>query len=172
MRYLSFGLLSVAFAACAAPQYAERLPAQSAPAMPLANAAPLGGSVRPVRAAPMNEAATSAWLDQQIDQNRYVPPPPPPPPPVERVEVERVVEQPVYVQERVVYADGYYQPYYYGGYYGRPYEYRSHRSTTFPLHTALGAGLGAVIGHQSGHRGRGAWIGGGLGLLFDLNSRW
>ena len=166
MRYLSFGLLSVAFAACAAPHYAERMPVQSAPAMPLANAAPLGGAVRPVRPASMDEAATSAWLDQQIDQNRYVPPPPPPPPPVERVEVERIVEQPVYVQERVVYADGYYQPYYYGS-----YQRRSHYSS-FPLNTALGAGVGAIIGHQSGHRGRGAWIGGGLGLLFDLNSRW
>ena len=32
-------------------------------------------------------------------------------------------------------------------------------------------GLGAIIGHQSGHRDEGAAIGAGIGLLFDL-ARW
>ena len=41
----------------------------------------------------------------------------------------------------------------------------------FPVHTALGAGIGAIIGHQSGDRAEGAWIGGSLGLLLDLG-RW
>ena len=37
----------------------------------------------------------------------------------------------------------------------------------FPLgSTLVGAGLGAIIGHQSGNRDRGAAIGAGLGLLF------
>lgn len=49
--------------------------------------------------------------------------------------------------------------------------YRAGRPTRFPVNTAIGAGVGAIIGNQRGHRGRGALIGGGVGLLFDLN-RW
>ena len=45
------------------------------------------------------------------------------------------------------------------------------RGTRFPVNTVVGAGVGAVIGHQRGRRDRGALIGAGLGLLFDLN-RW
>jgi hypothetical protein len=176
MRAFLLAVLTLSFAACSTPQYAERMPIRPAPSMPLAPTAqqmaqPVAPSPAP-QAAPLDDAATKAWLDQQIDQNRYVPPPPPPPP----VQVvERVVERPVYVRERVAYEsypsygyDGYYsyQPYYYGSYQRRSYH------STFPLNTALGAGVGAIIGHQSGHRGRGAWIGGGLGLLLDLNSRW
>jgi hypothetical protein len=63
-----------------------------------------------------------------------------------------------------------YGSYGYHGYY-EPYGYRRARRSTFPVNTLLGAGLGAVIGHQSGRRDRGALIGGGLGLLFDL-PRW
>ncbi|MCA8964540.1 MAG: glycine zipper family protein [Planctomycetes bacterium] len=44
-------------------------------------------------------------------------------------------------------------------------------TTRFPVNTAVGAGLGAIIGHQSGHRDEGAAIGAGIGLLFDL-ARW
>lgn len=43
--------------------------------------------------------------------------------------------------------------------------------TPFPINTAIGAGLGAIIGNQSGHSERGAWIGSGIGLLFDIG-RW
>ena len=43
--------------------------------------------------------------------------------------------------------------------------------TPFPINTALGAGLGAIIGNQSGHSERGAWIGSGVGLLLDIG-RW
>jgi hypothetical protein len=45
------------------------------------------------------------------------------------------------------------------------------RPLPFPFHTVLGAGIGAVIGHQSGQRSAGAWIGGGIGLALDLQ-RW
>lgn len=45
------------------------------------------------------------------------------------------------------------------------------RRDWFPVHTLVGAGIGAVIGHQHGHRNRGAWIGAHTGLLFDL-ARW
>jgi Glycine-zipper domain len=55
---------------------------------------------------------------------------------------------------------------------GDRYRYRERRAGWFPVGTVVGAGVGAVIGNQSGRRGRGAWIGGGLGLLFDLNRTW
>lgn len=45
------------------------------------------------------------------------------------------------------------------------------RGTRFPVNTVVGAGVGAIIGHQRGRRDRGALIGGGVGLLLDL-SRW
>lgn len=48
---------------------------------------------------------------------------------------------------------------------------RRWREPFFPVNTALGAGVGAILGHQSRHRGRGALIGGSLGLLLDLD-RW
>ncbi len=48
---------------------------------------------------------------------------------------------------------------------------RSRRPTAFPINTAVGAGIGAVIGNQRGRSRQGAWIGAGVGLLFDLG-RW
>jgi len=48
---------------------------------------------------------------------------------------------------------------------------RRHREPWFPVNTAVGAGVGAIIGHQSGRRGRGALIGGSVGLLLDM-TRW
>lgn len=41
----------------------------------------------------------------------------------------------------------------------------------FPVGTLIGAGAGRVIGRHHGHASRGAWIGAGVGLLFDLQ-RW
>jgi hypothetical protein len=148
-------------AACAGPQFAERT-------RPIAPAAPATGARPEQRSAtPIDEQATRAWLDQAIERAPRVEPPVP----IVRVErVEHVVERPVYVREPL---DPYWHQYDYGGYAypaSRPYDY--HRRTTFPAGTVLGAGLGAIIGHQSGHRGRGAWIGGSLGYLFDLGSRW
>jgi hypothetical protein len=48
---------------------------------------------------------------------------------------------------------------------------RLRQPNRFPVNTAIGAGIGAIIGHRRGGRGRGALIGGGIGLLFDLG-RW
>ncbi|MFK7738866.1 MAG: hypothetical protein AB8H80_00985 [Planctomycetota bacterium] len=45
------------------------------------------------------------------------------------------------------------------------------RGNAFPVNTAIGAGIGAIVGHQRGRRGRGALVGSGIGLLFDL-ARW
>ncbi len=55
--------------------------------------------------------------------------------------------------------------------YRSSYRHRSYRRSRFPVNTVVGAGIGAIIGHQRGRRDRGALIGGGVGLLFDLN-RW
>jgi len=172
MRSFAVMFVGAALAGCAAPQFAERLPVRPAPALPLAPVVPEHQEPRPAQPAlpVQDDAATRAWLEQEIERNRYVPPPPP-------VEVvERVVERPVYVRDpdqgyRAYHAAPYYG--YYDGYYDGYGRYdRRYSHNTFPLHTALGAGIGAVIGHQSGHRGRGAWIGSGLGLLIDLGSHW
>ena len=163
MRAFLLGLSLFPLAACSSPEYAMRVPQSPAPAMPLApTTAPRPAP--PAIAPATDEAATRAWLDQEIERNRYVPPPPP----VEEREpvadagrISQVVSDPRY--------DPYYQPYYR---YGPRYESPPSRGTTFPLNTAVGAGIGAIIGHQSGHRGQGAWIGGSLGLLMDLSSHW
>jgi hypothetical protein len=124
--------------------------------------------VRPGAAAASDDA-TDRWLSEQIhdriaEQRReeearsnaeaY------------RQAVEREREQ-AEMRERVVEREVYYgnpygrSRYGYGG-------YGTHRSYGFfPWNTLLYGGLGAVIGHQSGHRDRGLAIGAGVGLLFD-----
>ena len=136
-------------AACAGPRYAERTgPVPPAPPAPVTTAPPV--------IAPVNEEATRAWLDREIELAPRVEPPEP----IVQV-VERTVERPVYVNDDRRYRYPHYDPYY------RP----RYRHSTFPINTALGAGIGAIIGHQDGHRGRGAWIGGSIGYLFDA-ARW
>ena len=110
------------------------------------------------------EPETKRFLDSEIE--RKTPPPEPPP-----------EEQQVRYIQRTVYVDGPYgRRYYYGyPYYGeRHVHYGRYPRSTFPVNTVLGAGIGAVIGNQHRHRAaRGAWIGGGIGLLLDLASgRW
>lgn len=53
------------------------------------------------------------------------------------------------------------------------YDYERHRrrGTWFPVHTVIGAGIGAAIGRHHGHTRRGIWIGAHTGLLFDA-ARW
>jgi len=157
MRGFLLGLSIVSFAACSSPEYARRMPHSPAPAMPLARTSP-PPSALPSGAPSTDEAATRAWLDEEIERHRYVPPP------VE--ESEPVADAARTVQ---VGSDPRYDPYYQ---YGPRYESPPSHGTTFPLNTVVGAGLGAVIGHQSGNRGQGAWIGGSLGLLVDLTSHW
>jgi hypothetical protein len=101
----------------------------------------------------MSEAATRAYLDRAIEQRRLAQPVTPP---------TVVIERPVEVTQYPPVYD--YDPY---------WQYRQSPTTrrarsTFPWNTAVGAGLGAIIGHQSGRRDRGAAIGAGIGLLFDL----
>lgn len=78
--------------------------------------------------------------------------------PVEVVREVPVAGEPVYVGTRG-YRDWY------------DYDRARRRGPWFPVHTVVGAGVGAIIGHQHGHRGRGAWIGAHTGLLLDL-ARW
>lgn len=92
--------------------------------------------------------------------------------------VVHVVETPVYVEVPPagdVADEGSYTPRYaeYVGYYRDvDRRHRRWREPFFPVHTAVGAGIGAIIGHQSGHRGRGALIGGSIGLARDLGRWW
>jgi hypothetical protein len=62
--------------------------------------------------------------------------------------------------------------YYHDDWQPERYRYQERRRGFFPVGTAVGAGVGAVIGNQSGRRGRGAAIGAGLGLLFDITRAW
>lgn len=46
------------------------------------------------------------------------------------------------------------------------------RRVHVPVGTLVGAGIGSAIGRHHGHRSRGAWIGAGIGLLFDRQRPW
>lgn len=85
----------------------------------------------------------------------------------------QVVEVPVEVQvERQAPVAG--EPVYVGVHGYRDwydYDRARRRGTWFPVNTVVGAGIGAVIGNQHGHRGRGALIGAHAGLLLDV-ARW
>ena len=60
-----------------------------------------------------------------------------------------------------------------GGVVYTPSAYERYRTRhRFPINTVIGAGVGAVIGNQRGRRSRGAWIGGSIGLMFDLMRGW
>lgn len=152
-------------AACTAPRHVERAPLVP----PLSLDVPRADLVR--------EQAGRAAADlsppvrrEEASLPRYETPP------TYRT-VVHVVETPVYV-EVPVQADApealAYDPYYAGyvDYYRGDYRGRRHsREPFFPINTAIGAGIGAIIGNQSRNRDRGALIGGSLGLLMDLD-RW
>jgi len=90
----------------------------------------------------------------------------------DRVIVQTIeVEVPVY-RDRPQFDDG--QDFVSYGYSPAPrYGYPTwRRRSTFPINTAIGAGVGAIIGHQRGRRDRGALIGGSVGLMFDLMRGW
>ncbi|MHC5064643.1 MAG: glycine zipper family protein [Planctomycetota bacterium] len=121
---------------------------QGAPAVKRATVPPanLPPAVVSVRDQPVyeNEEATQDFLQLQIDRSTEVKPPEEP--------AVRAFERTVYVDQ---YGDS------------RPSPVRR---STFPIQTAIGAGVGAIIGHQSGDRGEGAAIGAGVGLLLDFMS--
>jgi hypothetical protein len=190
-RILILSLLS--FAACQGPNYASRpeLPPRIATAPPV-TAPPAAAPTAPVtadnpqtqqwlqqeidRATPpapahytppingtTNEQATQQWLQQQIEERNAHNPEQPPAPIYQTVEHTTYVDRPVYYDRRYPdqHYDDYGQPAYGNPYYGHP--------GTFPVHTAIGAGMGAIIGNQFHHQsGQGAAIGAGVGLLLDL----
>ncbi|MCK5944781.1 MAG: glycine zipper family protein [Planctomycetes bacterium] len=162
-------LLALSLAACAAPKV---LPRQSlAPAVaPPSHAFVDRDRVR-VEAAERSTPVPSTPAPSMPEHNAARPGPRPEPPVyrtvVETVEVERVVEV-----EAPRWRD--YGGYDYDVYLDGRRSYRRRGTTPFPVNTAIGAGVGAIIGHQRGRRGRGALIGSGIGLLLDLDrwSRW
>jgi hypothetical protein len=194
-RILILSLLS--FAACQGPSYASRpeLPPRIVATPPAAatSGEATGAPTAPVtadnpqtqqwlqqeidRAAPpapahftppvngtTNEQATQQWLQQQIEERNARNPEQPPAPIYQTVEHTTYVDRPVYSQDQNYDDRG--QPVYGSPYYGNPYY--GHPST-FPVHTAIGAGMGAIIGNQFHHQsGQGAAIGAGVGLLLDL----
>ncbi len=107
-------------------------------------------------AAPVDEEATDRYLERMLERGRLADPikEPPPPPPAP------YATAPIRLHERYWFLDesGEYRP--------RP------RPPRLPLAgTLLGAGIGAIIGHQSGRRDKGAAIGAGIGLLLDAARR-
>jgi len=141
-------------------------PAQQSPAQQQSPPPVVQPQAPPQPAQQTNEEATRAWLDRTIEERRNANPPVP----MQQQPVERTVyvERP-YPEGGASYGYGYdqggqpvYGPYSSPGYGANPYG-------SFPIHTALGAGMGAVIGNQFHHQsGRGAAIGAGVGLLLDL----
>jgi len=93
--------------------------------------------------------------------------------PIYRTVVE-VVEVPVEVRSEPQQSSGG-QPLSYVDPYDDYLRYREssqpRRGSWVPVNTLVGAGIGAIIGNQSGDSDQGALIGGGIGLLMDL-TRW
>ena len=130
-------ILAVAFmAGCAA---APQQPKPVIPPLHTEQSAPT------YRVPPTDDAASQAFLDQEIERKGRPPEPPPAPP----------------IGGEMVYRDRYVVP---QGYYEDP-------AAAFPWSTAYGASIGALIGYGSDHTGKGAAIGAGIGFLFDLG-RW
>ncbi|MCC6672347.1 MAG: hypothetical protein IT458_14890 [Planctomycetes bacterium] len=97
-----------------------------------------------------DEEATRRFLDEEIRRKQVVAEPPP-----------------VRVQERVVYVERPYETVAY------PQQGRSSGAAAFPWNTAIGAGVGAIIGNNTcgSSSAEGALIGGSIGLMMDL-ARW
>lgn len=89
-----------------------------------------------------DEEATRAFLELQMETAPQARDPEPEPQPAPEV--------------RTVYVDTYQR------------EASRYRQVGFPWNAAVGAGIGAIIGHQSDNRDEGALIGAGVGLLVDL----
>ena len=165
MRILTMMMVAMAAAACASPQPLPR--ARLAPPLQLEPPAVIVGreEAEAVRAdrdqSPPVPLRAEPYFDGD-DSNAA--------PPTYRTIVE-TVEVVVEVSGQVVSVSSgrRYSTYDDDLYHRR--SYRAGRPSRFPVNTAVGAGIGAIIGHQSGRRDRGALIGGGIGLLFDL-SRW
>ncbi|MFN3244396.1 MAG: glycine zipper family protein [Planctomycetota bacterium] len=168
-------LIALVATACAGPAPLPRQPLAPAAAPTTGPAGEDGlvergfferGRVRAEAAERLTPAAPTTVPAEPIEPN-----PARPAAPVFRSFVE-TVEVPV---ERVVEVEVQPRRYdRYDAYVGSRRAYRRRGTTPFPIGTAIGAGVGAIVGHQDGRRGRGALIGSGIGLLFDLDrwSRW
>ena len=175
MRAFTMLMVAMAAVACAAPPTQSRAPL--VPLLPVDAPAenPAQQAAEAGRADRDQSAAAPGGVDQGFESDlgyesgsarptyRTL---------IETVEVEVPVEVRVQAPPSVVYVNsgrGYstYDDYLYN----RRVHRARRRGSRFPVNTVVGAGVGAIIGHQSGRRDRGALIGGGVGLLLDWN-RW
>lgn len=147
-------LLGILLGACSAPQHVARR-APLPPAPPGVVAAPAPAARTDADRSPPLPVASPAASPEPVDVV------------VTWRTVTQVIEVPVEVPAPAAEPVGYSRPDDDYWHYRHPHP----RTTWFPVGTTIGAGLGYAIGRHNGHRHRGAWIGGGLGLLFDL-SRW
>ena len=167
MRTLT--ILSVVFSAvaCSSPQPLPR--AQLAPPLQLEPPAQLSGKAEAEAGrADRDQSASSPEVIGLGGSDEFDMVPPTYRTVRETVEVEVPVEAD---QPRVVLVEDGRRYSTYDNYIYERTAHRARRTSRFPINTALGAGIGAIIGHQRGRRDRGALIGGGIGLLLDLN-RW
>jgi hypothetical protein len=169
MRVFTMLIVAVTAVACATPPTFTR--AELVPLLPVEvsavaagrEAADAGRADRDQSASELPVAARRDGADTSAPIYRTL---------IETVEVGVPMAAQAQAQSSVVYVNsgrGYstYDDYLYK----RGVDRTRRRGTRFPVNTVVGAGVGAIIGHQRGRRDRGALIGAGLGLLFDLN-RW
>ena len=159
MRNSLLILVLAASGACGGSRYVQRVPAPPPSVVQAPTPAPVVSQparepLVPGQSSGTNEEATRAYLQKELERKKAQPP-------------VRTPEPEVVYQESPV-ANGYDYPYGTSPYYGSP---PADTISTFPWYTAAGATLGASIGHHSDHTSEGAWIGAGIGLLFDL-PRW
>lgn len=174
---MSRALLTVAslfaVAACSVPQPALRRVEAPPPRVEVSEVERTGAR----SATPVDPAASDRYLEEEANRRREELPENDPLP-QQTVYVEVPVEVPV--ERRVYYRDHYEPRHYDVVHYGPSYGYRSHyrhhgyyghrhhRGHAVLGRTLVGAGLGAIIGHQSGRRDKGAAIGAGIGFLSGL----
>ena len=169
MRAYTMLMVAVTAAACATPPTFTRaelvplLPVEASAVAAGREAADAGRADRDQSPAALRGVARRYVADTSVPTYRTL---------IETVEVDVPRKEQAPAQPSVVYVNsgrGYstYDDYLYNR---RVYGARR-RGTRFPVNTVVGAGVGAIIGNQRGRRDRGALIGAGLGLLFDLN-RW
>jgi hypothetical protein len=159
MRCVTLALLMMTLAACAAPMPLPR--AELAPPLMIE---PVQISLERVRAdrdqsAPIPSLGVAS--EDRVSQGVFRSP-------VTYRMVTETIEVPVRPEERYELQPSYSS---YDAYLRERNQREDRRTTAFPVNTAVGAGIGAIIGNQSGNRDRGALIGSGVGLLFDLG-RW
>jgi len=113
-----------------------------------------------------DQASTSSWLMNAVDERRAADHAAMEPTVVERtVYVDRPIHETRYVYTRGYGYDCYGNPIYVSDPYCRPYR------STFPVYTVTGATIGALSSGCSSS-GRNIAVGAGVGLLFDTANWW